>query len=285
MVLARHSNLSKFAKASALVTSFFPFAARAEGGGGLVEIVNWYNVLAGAIFGHDHAHYWWPILGTLTVMLLVIIVGNLAGLHKLEPEKMSDEELLPPKKFGARAFVELGWAVVSSTMESILGEKAWQRYAPLLGGTFFFILICNLSGLVPGFAPVTEQMNMTLGMALVVFVAFNYAGLKYGGIHYVKHLFGPVLFLAPLLFVIELIGLCVRPLSLSLRLFGNIMGDHLVFRVFSTLVRDASIPFVPFPAVLLGFGTLVACMQAFIFLTLSTVYIKLALETAHHDSH
>lgn len=272
-----------FLKLFLVLVGVFPSAALAASEG-LVQIVNWYHIAAGTIFGADKADYWWPILGTLMILLVVIVIGNLAGLHKLEPEKMSDEELLPPKKFGFRAFIELGWAVVTSTLESVLGDK-WNKYATVLGGAFFFILFTNLLGLVPGFAPPTEQMNMTLGIAMVIFVVFNFVGLKHGGANYIKHLFGPVIFLAPLMFIIEGIGLLVRPLSLSLRLFGNIMGDHLVFKVFSTLMRDAGIPYAPFPAILLLFGTLVACMQAFIFMTLSAVYIRLALDTAHHDHH
>lgn len=254
-----------------------------SGNSGFVEIANFYHIAAGAIFGAENADWWWPVVSTAMVVVAIVVIGNIAGLHRLQPEQMTDEELLPPKKFGFRAFVELGWAVVSSTVESILG-KEWQKFVPLLGGTFFFILLANLIGLVPGFAPPTEQMNMTLSIALIIFVAFNYVGLKYGGIYYIKHLFGPVLFLAPLMFVIELIGLMVRPVSLSLRLFGNIMGDHLVFKVFSTLMRDVlNAPWVPIPAVMLLFGLLVACMQAFIFTTLSTVYFRLSLDTAHHD--
>lgn len=261
-------------------------ALASGGGNGLVQIINWYEATMNLILGDAQAAaYWWPILGTVFALVLVTLVGIFAGLHRLEPEKMSDEELLPPKKFGLRAFVELCWALVSSTLESIIGDKHWEKFAPLLGGTFFFIIITNVSGLVPGFAPATEHMNMTLGMALVIFVAFNFYGLKYGGINYIKHLAGPLLIMAPLMFPIELISLLARPVSLSLRLFGNISGDHLVFQVFSTLVRDAHVPFLPVPAALLGFGILVACLQAFIFMTLSAVYIKLAIETAHHDHH
>lgn len=249
----------------------------------MVEVVNWYYELAKLVFGSaESAKYWWPILATSAVCLFVVLVGMAAGLYKLNFETMSDEELLPPQRFGARAFVEMAWGVVSSTLQTILGEKHWESFAALLGGTFFFILLCNLSGIIPGLAPATEQMNMTLAMALVIFAAFNFYGIKVGGIHYIKHLFGPVIFLAPLMFLIETISLCARPISLSLRLFGNIMGDHLVFKVFSSLIRDLNMPFLPIPAALLGFGTLVACLQAFIFMTLSAVYIKLSLESAHH---
>jgi F-type H+-transporting ATPase subunit a len=136
---------------------------------------------------------------------------------------------------------------------------------------------------VPGFYPATEHMTTTLAMALIIFVMFNYYGFKYAGLDYLKHMAGPILVLAPIIFAIEIISLLARPLSLSLRLFGNISGDHLVFKVFSTLVNNAGAPFLPVPAALLFFGLLVACLQSFIFMTLSAVYIKLGIESAHHD--
>jgi F-type H+-transporting ATPase subunit a len=243
---------------------------------------NWYYAAGRALFGSaEAAAYWWPVLGAAFVVVLIVALGLLSGLYRVKPEKLSDEELLPPPRFGLVAFFELMWSIVSSTLGSVIG-KHWDHYATLLGGTFFFIVICNLSGLVPGFAPATEQMNTTLAMALIIFVAFNYIGLKHGGVDYIKHLAGPMIWLAPLMMPIEIISLLARPVSLSLRLFGNISGDHLVFNVFSTLMRNASIPFVPVPAGILVFGTLVAVLQAFIFMTLSAVYVRLSLDTAHH---
>jgi F-type H+-transporting ATPase subunit a len=264
--------------------------AFASESGGPVKIVNWYQILTAMVVGEEASHYWWPVAASGAVLILVVFFGLVAGFWRVAPENLSDEELLPAEKFGVRAFIELGWSVVSSTLTLIIGEKQWHKFAPVLGGTFFFILLCNLSGVVPGFAPATEQMNMTLAMGVVIFVVFNFYGFKYGGLNYIKHLAGPtnlplpLLFvLPPLIFVIEFISTCARPVSLSLRLFGNISGDHLVFSVFSTLQRDLGIPWFPLPVALLAFGTLVAGLQAFIFMTLSAVYVKLALDTGHHD--
>jgi F-type H+-transporting ATPase subunit a len=287
----KRSVMSKYAFLGALAAavpalSAGPALAAEKGDGGLVSIVNWYYVIANAAT-HDAAlasEFWLCVAG-LGGLLALTLVGIFAGLHKLKPETMTDEELLPPRSFGVRAFVELCFGVVSSTLESVLGEKKWQAFAPLLGGTFFFIIISNLTGLVPGFAPATEHMNTTLAMSVIIFVMFNYYGLKYAGLDYIKHMAGPLAVLAPVIFIIELVSLFARPVSLSLRLFGNVSGDHLVFQVFSTLVKNAGIPFVPVPAALLGFGTLVACLQAFIFMTLSAVYIKLGIESAHTDGH
>lgn len=283
----KRSLLGMGASLSAFAASLQASSALAAGGDSkLVSVVNWYYLLTEAVTNDPVlARQFWLCVAALGGLIVMTLVGVFAGLHKLEPEKMTDEELLPPKTFGFRAFVELAFAVVSSTLESVLGENKWQKFAPLLGGTFFFIIICNLSGLVPGFTPSTEHMSTTLAMALVIFVMFNYYGFKYAGMDYLKHMAGPLLVLAPVIFLIEFISLLARPVSLSLRLFGNVSGDHLVFSVFSTLVRDAGIPFLPVPAALLAFGLLVSCLQAFIFMTLSAVYIKLGIESAHEEGH
>lgn len=257
-------------------------SAEAFAAEGLISMVNWYSRIAGSLFGsHEAAEYWWPVVSAVAVVLLVVVLGLISGLYKVKPKELSDEELLPPARFGLVGFLEVMWGVVTSTLSSVIG-KDWERFAALLGGTFFFILLSNLSGLIPGFPPATEHMHTTLGMALVIFVMFNFVGFKYGGMNYVKHLFGPILALSWLMFPIEVVGLLARPVGLSLRLFGNITGDHLVFNVFSTLMRDAGIPFAPVPAAILVFGTLVAVLQAFIFMTLSAVYMRLSLDTAHH---
>jgi len=256
-------------------------------GGGSIKIVSWYGAFA------EWLHHTLglsidvsqlsEIVASGAAFVFVTLLGLSAGFYKLKPESMSDEELLPPKSFGFRAFVELCWGVISSTLEKIVGDKVWHHYAPLLGGTFFFIICSNLTGLVPGFPPATEFISQNAAMALIIFIAFNYVGLKHGGMNYLKHLCGPVLFLAPLMLIIEVIALLARPVSLSLRLYGNVSGDHMVFAVFSSLMRDFHIPFLPVPAALLTFGLLVACLQAFIFMTLSSVYVRLSLDTAHHD--
>jgi len=268
------------------VFALFVSAAPAQAAGGL-QIISWYAVLADyfkAAFGLEiDLATLAPMVSSAAAFVLVTLVGFVAGFHKMKPEMLSDDELLPPRKFGLKAFIEMSWGVVSSTLEKIIGDKAWTHYAPLLGGTFFYIIIANLSGLVPGFPPATEFISQNAAMAVVIFIAFNYVGLKHGGVNYIKHLCGPILFMAPLMFVIEFIALLARPVSLSLRLYGNVSGDHMVFNVFSSLLRDFNAPFLPIPGLLLGFGLLVACLQAFIFMTLSSVYVRLSLDTAHHD--
>ena len=139
---------------------------------------------------------------------------------------------------------------------------------------FIFVLISNVLGLIPGFLPPTSHLTVNFGCALVVFVYYNYCGFKENGVGYLKHFMGPVIWLAPLMIVVEIIGHSVRPFSLSLRLFGNINGDHMLVGTISELIPIlASVPF-------LFLGLFVAFLQAFIFTLLTMVYISMS--TAHN---
>jgi F-type H+-transporting ATPase subunit a len=116
-------------------------------------------------------------------------------------------------------------------------------------------------------------MNTTLALGIFVFLYYNYVGLRANGIGYLKHFLGPMLWLAPLMLIIELASHIFRPLSLALRLRGNIMGDHVVLSVFSGLV-----PYL-LPVIFYGIGVFVAFIQAFVFVLMTMVYISLS--TAH----
>src|SRR3990172_3128274 len=137
-------------------------------------------------------------------------------------------------------------------------EKA-KRYFPLLGTSFMFILISNLLGLIPGFLSPTGNFNTTVACALVIFVMYNFYGFKENGVAYLKHFAGPIIYIAPLMIVIEIISHLVRPLSLSLRLFWNMTGDHLVLGIFTNLTH-----FVV-PALFIALGIFISFLQAFIF--------------------
>jgi F-type H+-transporting ATPase subunit a len=118
-------------------------------------------------------------------------------------------------------------------------------------------------------------MNTTLALGLFVFLYYNYAGFKAHGFGYLKQFFGPVIWLAPLMFIIEVASHVFRPLSLALRLRGNIMGDHIVLGVFSGLV-----PYL-LPVIFYGLGVFVAFMQAFVFCLMTMVYISLSTSHDH----
>lgn len=145
----------------------------------------------------------------------------------------------------------------------------------LLGTFALFILFNNLLGLVPGFNPPTDQFNVTVVLALTTFFTAHFLGIREHGWSYVKKFMGPVWWLSPLMFPIELVSHLVRPLSLSMRLFGNMTGDHKVVAVF-TMLLPLGLP-IPF----MGLGVFVSVLQSFIFVLLSSVYFQDALEHPH----
>lgn len=154
-------------------------------------------------------------------------------------------------------------------------ERGAREWFFVLGTFSFFILGNNLIGLVPGFNPPTDQFNVTVTLALITFVVAHTIGIRTHGFSYIKKFMGPLWWLAPLMFPIEIISHLVRPLSLSIRLFGNMTGDHKVVAVFSALLA-LGLP-VPF----MGLGVLIAFLQTFVFILLSAVYFQDALEHPH----
>ncbi len=226
--------------------------------------------------GADHAssasmHH--VVMG-LFVMGFVVVLGMK---YKGAIAKAGDGGVIPARAFGARALVEVICDAALGMMAGIMGEKAARQFLPLIGTLAFFILFANLFGLVPGFLSATDTLSTTAACAVIVFVATHWYGTKVNGLAHWKHLMGPVWWLAPLMLPIEIISHLARPLSLSLRLMGNMVGDHSVLVIFLGLVPLL----VPVPILVLG--TIVCIVQALVFCLLSVVYIGLAIE--HHDEH
>jgi F-type H+-transporting ATPase subunit a len=208
----------------------------------------------------------------------------------------AQDPVVPAEGIGSRNIAELLVQLVVSQSDAIIG-KAGRKYVPFFGTFFFFILLSNLMGLVPGFAPPTGNLNTTLGLALVSFVGYNIIGVREQGAGYFKHFVGPMTslpggrfisklaFLPVLLlsvsffFVLELFSHGFRPVSLSLRLFGNMMGDHQVIEAFTALTK------VIVPVAFYAMGTLVAVIQAFVFTLLSMIYVALAISHGHDEEH
>jgi len=180
----------------------------------------------------------------------------------------------PSGKLDFSTFFEITVGGLYNFTKNSLGKKA--RGVFFLTGTFtFFILFNNILSVVPGFNPPTDQFNVTIVLGLTAFVAYNIMGIREHGFSYVKQFLGPAWYLAWLMLPIELISHCVRPLSLALRLFGNITGDHKVGGVFFSLVPLI----VPLP--FLGLRLFVAGMQTFVFLLLTLVYMQMAVSHDH----
>jgi F-type H+-transporting ATPase subunit a len=173
-------------------------------------------------------------------------------------------------------FLEMIVAGVRSLVSDIIGHGAEKRYLNVIGGFAVFIFVANLFGLFFFLQPPTGSLSTTVALAVLSFLYFNFQGIKeHGVLGYLKHFMGPVLWLAPLFFVIEIIGNFARILSLSLRLFMNIYGEHTTTGVFASLVPVG----VPWPMMALGLFT--AALQAYVFALLSAVYVAGA--TAHEE--
>ncbi|MBW2631506.1 MAG: F0F1 ATP synthase subunit A [Deltaproteobacteria bacterium] len=152
---------------------------------------------------------------------------------------------------------------------------AGLKFFPLIATVAIFILTANLLGIIPGFESPTSSLNTTVSIAVVVVVLTHVVGIRVHGFKYVKQFLGPVWWLSPIMLPIELVSHLARPLSLSVRLFGNIMGEDLVAAIILLLV-----PFlVPLPVFVLMIFT--SIIQTLVFVMLSMIYIQLAMEGAH----
>src|SRR3989338_7363361 len=182
--------------------------------------------------GFSHLYIpWWMSMMIFVVLLLVF----LAVISKILT-RFNQDKLYPEKKNCAfRNIIEVLIEALLSFVHSILGDHA-RQFFPLLGTLFLFIFVSNVLGLVPGFLPPTSHLTVNLGCALTVFFYYHYCGVREHGVGYLKHFLGPVIWLAPLMLIVELIGHCVRPFSLSLRLFGNINGDHMLVGTIGHLI-------------------------------------------------
>jgi F-type H+-transporting ATPase subunit a len=177
---------------------------------------------------------------------------------------------------GFQHILEIFSEVLHGFLVDIIGPKG-PKYFPLIATLALFIFISNIAGLVPGLMSPTNNLNTTVACALIVFFYYHFQGIKEQGlIHYAKHFAGPVWWLAPIMVPIELIGHLARPLSLSIRLFGNIMGEDIVIIILFILAPQ----FVPIPMMLMAIFT--SLLQAFIFIMLSMMYIAGAVAAEEH---
>lgn len=205
----------------------------------------------------------------LVTFVILVVLAYFGGRKYRKSDKVE-----PSGKLEFSTFFEIAIGALYNFTRNSLGKRAKPLFF-LTGGLACFILFNNLIGSVPGFLPPTEQFNTTIVLGLTVFIAYHILGIQEHGFSYVKQFLGPVWYLAWLLLPIEIISHCVRPLSLALRLFGNITGDHKVGGQFFALIPLI----VPLP--FLGLGLFVAGMQTFVFLLLTLVYMSSAVSHDH----
>ena len=173
--------------------------------------------------------------------------------------------------------LEAYFGFISNLVRDMIGPEG-KRFIPVIGTLGVFILLSNLLGLIPIFKSPTASVNVTFGCAVFIFIYYHAVGIRTNGLwKYIKHFAGPVWWMAPLFFPVEIIGHFSRPLSLTIRLFGNIFGEDTIIAILFMLV-----PFlVPLPMMCLAIFT--SLIQTLVFIMLSSVYIAGAV--AHEEGH
>ena len=212
-----------------------------------------------------------PMLDLIIIAFLIILFAYFAGKPFRKTEMLEPSGKSNLSNF-SEAIVGLIFNFLSGTIRHGIGARP---ILPILGTYGLFILILNLFGLVPGFNPPTDQFNVTISFAVIVFFITHYLGIRQHGTGYIKQFLGPMPLLAPLMFPVEIVSHCVRPISLSIRLFGNMTGDHKVVMIFSSILA------IGLPIPFMGLGILVSVLQAFVFVLLSAIYFELAMSEAH----
>jgi F-type H+-transporting ATPase subunit a len=205
-----------------------------------------------------------------SIMLLIAGAGVVAASKINSAEKR--KEFITPKKASLTTVFDYVLEIFIKFHDSVAGPQN-RKYVSLSVSVFFTILLMNLIGLIPGMVSPTTTVSINVAIALIVFISFNFYGIREQGlVNYLKHFAGPVWWLAPLLFPLEVLSAVLRVLTLNLRLYWNITADHIVLGVFTELTKYVV------PVIFYGLGTFVCFMQAFVFTTLTMVYIFLAVD-------
>ncbi len=217
------------------------------------------------LFGLHIPHH---LFFTWFLMALLLILG-LAMRPRLQ---------MLPGKF--QVLLEAVVGGIYDFFHDVLGHET-RRFYPLIATIGIYIFLCNIMSLIPLFDSPTNTLNTTPAMAIIVFLYYNYVGIRKHGAGYIKHFLGPIWWLAPLFLVVELISHFSRVLSLSFRLFGNIRGKDILLGVlFFLVVLSKGILFlVPLPILVLGL--FVSFIQALIFALLTSMYLAGAVEEEH----
>jgi F-type H+-transporting ATPase subunit a len=223
---------------------------------------NWTQLIPGVT--HEYIHVATGALVTILIVLMSIVARLALGNGEMA--------VTPAGKVSIKGIFEVVVEFVVGLVNMVIGEHG-KKYIPMFGAIFLYIFLNNLMGLVPGMTPATDNLNTTVAIGAFTFLTYNFLGVKENGLAYFKHFLGPVLWLAPLMLPIELISHSVRPLSLGLRLAGNMTGDHTALSIFLDLAPYGV------PVIFYALGTFVCFIQAFVFTLLSMVYVSMA--TAH----
>jgi F-type H+-transporting ATPase subunit a len=220
----------------------------------------------------------------VAIAVVLLVLGGLAVRKRLSG---AGGGIVPDEGISVRNILEVVVEVLSGQARSIMGDD-YRSYFPVVGSIFFFILVSNLMGLLPGVGGATTDVNTALSWAIISFVVYNYVGIKKHGFHYIYQFMGPVLMereiggtryhirmLTPIFLPLELVLHGARILTLTVRLVANMFSDHKVIVVWIGIFPYA------IPAVFMGLGLIVSVLQAFVFSLLTMIYIGLALADDH----
>jgi len=204
------------------------------------------------------------------IVMVLIVTLALALIFWLASRKLS---LVPSRR---QSILEMIYGLFENMIVDTIGPEG-RKYLPVVGTVGLFVFSCNFIGLFPGFMSPTSKLNVTAGCALAVFFYYHAQGVRAQGLKYFKHFVGPIPVLAPLMIPIEVISHFSRPVSLSMRLFGNIFAEELLIVIMASII-----PFLlPLPFMAVAIFTSV--IQAFVFVLLSCIYIAGAV--AHEEEH
>ena len=222
------------------------------------------------VYTPENAIPWYTVMFVIACILSLALIWILKG-------KLSEDE-----PGHGQQTLEVGVLAVRSMLEDIVGPHGLQ-YFPVVMTFAVLILVSNLMGVFPLFMSPTSATSVTFALGISSFVYYNYIGIKENGLfRHLKHFAGPIWWIAPLIFPIELISNFIRPFSLGIRLFGNMFADEKVMDSIAHLAPGITYWLVP--VLLMPLSLFVAFIQTFVFVLLSQLYLS---EVSHppHDSH
>lgn len=228
----------------------------------LAGVGNWFFSLVG---WQPVARPWTNYMAVeILVVLLLLALPLLWGRFSVDrPGKMQQ-------------VFEIVWEGLDSLAQDIIGH-GHRRYVAFFFTAFIFILISNLSGMIPAFEAPTMFAAVPLGLALASFLFFNYHGLRENGFGYIKHFAGPIWWMAWFILPVEFLSMLIRPMSLTIRLYANMLAGEQVTLGFMALVPLA------IPVIFMALHLFVSFVQAFVFTILSMLYVGAAVE--HAEEH
>ena len=219
----------------------------------------------------ENAVPWYTVMFAIACLLSVGLIWLLR------------RRLSPDEPTGGQQTLEVSVLAIRGMLADVVGEHG-LKYFPVVGTFAVLIFVSNIMGFFPMFMSPTASTSVTFALGLTSFFYYNWIGVKENGlVGHLRHFMGPIWWIAPLLFVIEIIGNFVRPLSLGIRLFGNMFADEQV----AANIANLAPPFTQWvvPVLLMPLGLFVALIQTFVFVLLSMVYISEVSHPPHHGEH